>query len=143
MEFTIIADKNIDLTETKKCKRCEEKGQPSVHPVNDFSIKTDGKRHSYCKKCRAADTKEWTEARAEYRAQYQRDYRAKRRTKVYHGNVYKRRANKPVLPNVVNTNFANAVEVSVVNGELVPVAKFQHLYFAFNCGAVHIAVRQK
>lgn len=142
-DFTIIADKNIESIPTKECGRCKKLGRPFVHTEDKFSLKKDGKRHTYCKACRAEQTKDWNSdaETKERRAQYQRDYRAARRQKVYHGNVYKRRANKPTLPTVLGKSFENAVEVQIENGELVPVAKFDHLYFAFNCEAVQISAR--
>lgn len=138
MSITLIADKNIEHIPTKNCRRCEKLGRPHVHVEDEFSLKTNGKRHTYCKKCRAEQTKEWTDAKKAERADYQRLHRANKRTGLFHGNAFKRRVTKPIVPLTLAPVFEESVEIKVENGNLVPTATFDNLYFAIKLSLIHI-----
>ena len=69
----------------KRCRRCARLGRVPYHPLEDFSLLKNGKRHSQCKVCRVEQANEWCTKRAEHR-------------KTYHHNYYKSRPKHRATP---------------------------------------------
>lgn len=66
----------------KRCSRCVKMGRVPYHPIDDFSLLKNGKRHSQCKVCRVEQSDAWCKKRAEHRKEYHREYHKSRPRRV-------------------------------------------------------------
>jgi hypothetical protein len=81
----------------KRCPSCAKQGVQPFHPIADFSIvKSTGKPHSYCKRCKAEQASEW---------QRRKEVRERRRLyqQTYHTTYVPTRVTKPVVDAVQTT----------------------------------------
>jgi hypothetical protein len=74
-------DKTTDPS-YKECKRCQKNGRVGIYPLDQFSVKQDGKRHSQCKVCRTEQANEWVAKQGEKRKEYQKEYRRKNKERL-------------------------------------------------------------
>jgi len=78
LEVAKILSGEVEDPTKKKCSRCFKKGRVFMHPVDDFSLLQNGKRHSQCKVCRTEQAVAW-EAKAKHRKEYHKGYQAIRK----------------------------------------------------------------
>lgn len=74
----------VDVTDpseeaVKHCTRCMNLGRVFIHPIKEFSLLKNGKRHSQCKTCRSDQACEWQLRKAAERKIYQAGYQKTRK----------------------------------------------------------------
>lgn len=71
----------------KACSRDKKAGRLHLHPVSQFSVLKNGKRHSQCRVCRVEQSCEWCikkkEARKAYHKEYRKTYKTPENPKKY------------------------------------------------------------